>query len=52
MIILDKCIGSCNAIDDLSAKICVSSETSDINVKVLNMIARIYNAKTLIKHIS
>ena len=35
MISLDKCNGSCNAIDDLSKKICVPSKTKSINVKVV-----------------
>ena len=35
MISLDKCNGSCNAVDDLSTKICVLSETKDVNVKVI-----------------
>ena len=41
MISLDKCKGSCNAVDDLSTKISVPSETNDVNVKVFNMINRI-----------
>ena len=32
MINLDKCNGGCNAVDDLSAKIWVLSETKDVNV--------------------
>ena len=44
--------GRCNAIDDLSTKICVPSETKDTNVKVFKPITRIYEAKTLTKHIS
>ena len=48
----DICNGSYNIVDDLSTKICVSSETKDVNVKVFNSIIRIYGAKTLIKHIS
>ena len=53
MISLDECSGNCNSVDDLSTKICVPNQTkSVINVKVFNMIARTYEAKTLIKHIS
>ena len=51
MIGLDKFNGSCNVADDLSTKICVPSKTKHINLKVFNMIARIYEAKTLVKHI-
>ena len=52
LVILDKCIGSCNAADGLSTKICVPSKTKDINVKVFNMIRMINEAKTFVKHIS
>ena len=52
MISLDKCNGSCNAVDDLSTKICVPSETKNMIDKKFNMITRINEAKTLVKHIS
>ena len=52
MISLDKCDGSCNFADDLSAKIYVSNETNSVNVKVFNMMIRINEAKLLLKHIS
>ena len=34
---LDKSNGICNAVDDLSMKICALSEIKDVNVKVYNM---------------
>ena len=43
---LDKCNESRNAVDDLSTKICIPSETKGVNVKVFNMITRINEAKT------
>ena len=52
MIILDKCSGSCNSVDDLSTKICVPSTTKDINVKVFTMITNKNKAKPIVKHIS
>ena len=53
MISLDKCNRGCNAVGDLSTKICVPSKIKDGNVKVFNnMITRINEAKSLIKHIS
>ena len=52
MISLDKCNGSCNVVGDLSTKIRVPSKTKYVNVKVLNKITKIYEAKTLVKHIS
>ena len=48
---LDKCNGSCNAMDNLSTKICISSKTKDVNVKVCKMIIK-NEVKTLVKHIS
>ena len=50
MISLDKRSGSYNAVDELSAKICASSKTKDLNVKVFDMIIRICEAKTFVKH--
>ena len=52
MIILNKCSGSCNSVDELSTKICVLSKTKDINVKVCNMITRTIETKTMVKHFS
>ena len=52
MINLDKCDGSCNSLDDLSDRICVSNKTEDVNAKVFNMITRISESKSLVKHIS
>ena len=37
MISLDKCNGICNAIDDLTTKICVSSKTKDVNKRFKNI---------------
>ena len=52
MIGLDKCNGCCNAVDDLSTKMSVSNKTKDINVKVFNIVTRLYEDNTLVKHIS
>ena len=52
IISLDKFSRSCNVVDDLSAKICVPSEKKYVHVKAVNMITRINEAKTLMKHIS
>ena len=50
MISLEKCNGSSNV---LSPKICVEKKTTkEINVKVLNIITNINEAKTMTKHIS
>ena len=49
MINVDKCNVSWTVVHDLSTKLRVSSETKDVYVKVLNMITRINEAKTLRK---
>ena len=38
MISLDKCNRSYNSVNDLSMRICLPSETEDVNIKVFNMI--------------
>ena len=40
-----------NADDDLSTKICVPSKTKDVNIKASNVITKINEAKTTVKHI-
>ena len=49
---LNRCVGSCNALNDLSNKACGPNETEDLNLSVFNMITGINESKTLIKHIS
>ena len=44
---LDRCVGSCNTLNDLSNKACVPNKTEDLNLSVFNMIARINQSKTL-----
>ena len=36
---LDKCVGSCNALNDLSNKVCAPNKTEDLNIHVFNIIA-------------
>ena len=52
MVKLDKCVGSCNTLNDLSKKICVPNKTKDLNLSVFNTITGINESKTLTKHIS
>ena len=49
---LDRCIGSCNTLNDLSSKVCVPNKTENLSLSVFIMITRINESKTLIKHIS
>ena len=48
----DKCVGSCNTLNDLSNKVCVPIKTEDLNLNVFNMITGINELKTLTKHMS
>ena len=52
VISLDRYTGSWNSLDDSFAKICVSNKTKDVNVKVFNIITKLNEEKTLLKHIS
>ena len=47
MVKLDRCVGSCNTLKDLSIKVCVSNKTKYLNLSVFNM-----ESKTLTRHIS
>ena len=38
---LDRYFGSCNTLNDLSSKICITNETEDLNLSVFNMITGI-----------
>ena len=49
---LDRCVGSCNTINDLSNKVCVPNKTEDLNLSVFNMITGINESKALTKHMS
>ena len=49
---LDRYVGSCNTLNDLSNKVCAPNKTEDLNLRVLKMITEINESKTLTKHIS
>ena len=49
---LDRCVGSCDTLNDLSNKVCVPNKTEDLNLSIFTMITVINESKTLIKHIS
>ena len=46
---LNRCVGSCNTLNDFSNKVCVSNKTEDKNLCVFNMITGINESKTLTK---
>ena len=41
MVKLDRCVGSCITLNDLTTKVCVPSKTEDLILSVLNFITRI-----------
>ena len=49
---LDRCVGSCNTLNDLYNKVCVPNKTEDLNLSVFSMITGINESKALTKHIS
>ena len=49
---LDRCVRSCNTLNDLSNKVCVPNKTEDLNLSLFNMITEINESKTLAEHIS
>ena len=49
---LDRCVGSCNTLSDLSNEVCIPNKTEDLNLNVFSMITGINRSKTLTKHIS
>ena len=52
MVQLDRCVGSCNTLNDLSNEVCVSNKTEDLNLAMFNMITRINESKALTNHVS
>ena len=48
---LDRCVGKCNNLYDLSNKAGVRNKTEDLNLGMFNMITEINQLKTLTKHI-
>ena len=49
---LDRCVGSCNTLNDLSNKVCVPSKTEDLNLSVFIMVSRINELKAITMQIS
>ena len=49
---LDKCVWSCNTLNDLSYTVCVPNKTEHLHLRVFTMITGINESKALSKHIS
>ena len=47
---LDRCVRSCDTLNDLSNELCVPNKTEDLNLRVFNMTTGINELKTLTKH--
>ena len=42
---LERCVGSCDTLNDLSNKVCVPNNTEDLNIHVFDMIQERINQK-------
>ena len=49
---LDRCVETCNILNDLSSKVCVPNKTEDLNLSAFNMITGINESKALTNHVS
>ena len=49
---LDRCVGSCNTINELSNKVCVPNKIEHLNIHIFNMITGINESKILTKDTS
>ena len=49
---LDRYVGSCNTLDDLSNKVCVPNKTKDLNLNMFNIVTEIDDSNTLTNHVS
>ena len=49
---LDRCVGSCNAFNDLSIRVWVPNKTEDLNLSLFNVIREISESKILSKDMS
>ena len=52
MVKLDRCVGSCNTLNDLSNKVCVTNKTETLNLSMFNMATEINESKSLTKYLS
>ena len=46
---LDKCVESCNILNDISNRVCVPNKAKDLNSHVFNIISRIRESKNINK---
>ena len=48
---LDRCVGSCNTLNDISNKVLAPNKTEGLSLSVFNMITEINYSKALTEHI-
>ena len=48
---LDRRVGSCNTLTDLSNKVCIPNRAEDLNLNVFNMVTQTNELTALAKHI-
>ena len=46
---LDRCVGSCNTLNDLSNKVCLPNKTKDLDLGVFSMITRINESEHVLR---
>ena len=51
MVKLDRCVRSCNNLNDLSNNVCVTNKSEDLNLTIFNMITGTNELKTWTKHV-
>ena len=49
---IDRCVGSCNTLDDLSNRVSVPNKTEDLSLNIFDIITGINESKILRKHIT
>ena len=49
MVNSDRCVRSCDTLNDLCNKVCVPNKTEDLNLSVFNMIAGLNESKVSTK---
>ena len=52
MVKLDRCVGSCNTLSNISNKACVPNKTEDLNIHLFDMILGMNELEMLTQHIS
>ena len=49
-VLVNKCSGSCNTLDDLNARLCVPNIIKNVNMKVYNFLMRLNETRNVLRH--